>query len=265
MERNHPSDRTWTNADESNDGDEKQLETGAVGGENFARETSPAQQSLFAAACGNSGVLSREGIMNSHMKFFIGMANEGPFSRSHPPSMVSQISGRRSRIVGQTHLSSRDVRMLQTSRYAHDDVRPRQHETNERRPMLRCTATTTFRLGRGRTSTWAVHATELSKGALTTDWAGGDRTADANLSTLRQNTTGKQPPRSRPKNGSNEPITNQPIRRQLHNSDDDNRSRVVNRRSSKLSSTCRSKRPMTYKSKSSSRSGSDGDADESLC
>ena len=55
--------------------------------------TSPAKQSLFAAVTRDSRVLSRQGIRNSHVKntqFFIGMAGDESFSRSHPPSMVSQ-------------------------------------------------------------------------------------------------------------------------------------------------------------------------------
>ena len=84
-----------TNAEESNDGDEKKLETGAVGGGDFAKRTSPAKQSLFATVSGDSGVLPRQGIMNSHVKdtqFFMVMAGEGLFSRSHPLSMVSERS-----------------------------------------------------------------------------------------------------------------------------------------------------------------------------
>ena len=92
MERHHPTDWMSTNAEDSDDGDEEQLETRAVGGENFARGTSTAQQSLFVAVSSDSGVLSRQGTMNSHVndtQFFMGMAGEGRFSRSHLPS-VSQ-------------------------------------------------------------------------------------------------------------------------------------------------------------------------------
>ena len=79
MELDHPTDRMPTNAKDSDDGDDKQLETRVVGEENFAKRTSPAQQSLFAAVYGDSGVLSRQGIMNSHVKdtqFFMDMACE---------------------------------------------------------------------------------------------------------------------------------------------------------------------------------------------
>ena len=100
-------------------------------------------------------------------------------------------------------VSDREDRMLLTSCNRHDDVRSMKHGARHPDAAWHIRPTQ-LRLGGRATSTMAVHTTKLPGGPITTDGMRDGRSVDdANPSTLRQNTTGRQSPTSQSLTGGN--------------------------------------------------------------